>query len=278
MAPRSQGGPQPAQGTRWVDRLPGAAPVVDRTQGEPAAVDPHQHPATAEHRAEGPALARRQVAGGPGDRQDDVVGERLAPGGHPVGLLTGPAQQPAVLPPARAPVQQHEPATDALAVQHERDLAVVPLLGVVAAPVPDRHPAAAVLAARDLAGELQVLQRVVLGTHGHPDGLGVLGQPLGHRPRRQHPVPFEPQVPVQRRRVVLLHDEPVPGGTGRGGVRLGHRFGCAPRVAPAAVLVQGHSGSVVTGTRVDGGAVMTVRRRPVGLDVRGVPVEDTFDP
>ncbi|GAA1096621.1 hypothetical protein GCM10009629_46260 [Pseudonocardia alni] len=78
--------------------------------------------------------------------------------------------------------------------------------------------------------------------------------------------------------MVLLDDEPVADGARRPGVVLGHRLGRAPRVAPAAVLVQGHSGSVVTGTDTDRVTVMTVPMGRGRLDVRGVPVEDTFDP
>ncbi|GAA4987494.1 hypothetical protein GCM10025792_39360 [Pseudonocardia tropica] len=83
---------------------------------------------------------------------------------------------------------------------------------------------------------------------------------------------------MQRRRVVLLDDEPVTDGVRWAGVALRHRLGRAPRIAPAAVLVQGHSGSVVTGTDTDRVVVMTVPVEPVRLDVRGEPVEDTFDP
>lgn len=83
---------------------------------------------------------------------------------------------------------------------------------------------------------------------------------------------------MQRRRVVFLDDEPVADGARRAGVVLGHRLRRAPRVAPAAVLVQGHDGSVVTGTDTGRAAVMTVPVTVGRLDVRGVAVEDMFDP
>ena len=135
-----------------------------------------------------------------------VVGERLAVRGR-----VGAAQQPVVLAALAAGADEHEAAAGPLAVHRDDDLARVPLLGLVGAGVPDRHRAAAVLAGRDLAGELQVLHRVVLGAHGQPDRLRVGGQALRHRPGRQHAVALQAHVPVQPAGVVFLDHEPVAG-------------------------------------------------------------------
>ena len=106
---------------------------------------------------------------------------------------------------------------------------------------------AAVLAGRDLAVEVQVLQRMVLGAHGEPHRVAVGGQSLGHRPGREHPVAFEPDVPVQAPGVVLLDDEAGARPLHRRvGVR--DRLRGAPRVALAAVFVQRHPSTVIRTT------------------------------
>ena len=96
-------------------------------------------------------------------------------------------------------------------VQHELDFGVRPLLHVVGAGVPDRHPAAPVLALRDVALEGRILQRMVLGMHGKVVLLRGLRQSLRERPRGKHAVAFEPEVPVEAARVVLLNDESLAG-------------------------------------------------------------------
>ena len=65
----------------------------------------------------------------------------------------------------------------------------------------------AVGALRDVALELEVLQRVVLGVDREAVVLRVLGDPVGDRPRDRDAVVLEAQVPVQAGRVVLLDDE-----------------------------------------------------------------------
>ena len=137
---------------------------------------------------------------------------RLVPGGRrSVGL---PALDEPVLLVVVAPVrlEEDEPALHPLAVQRHRDLGVRPLLDLVAPGVPDRHGPAAVLAGGDLAVELQVLQRVVLGVHREPGRPGLVGQPARHRPAHEHAVALEAHVVVQAARVVLLHDEALAGG------------------------------------------------------------------
>ena len=72
------------------------------------------------------------------------------------------------------------------------------------------HRPGAVVAGGDLALEVEVLERVVLGVDRDAVVLGVVGDPVGHRPRREHAVVLEAQVPVQAPRVVLLDDEALP--------------------------------------------------------------------
>jgi hypothetical protein len=55
---------------------------------------------------------------------------------------------------------------DALPAQADLDLARLPLELLVGAAVPDRHGPGAVVALRDLAVELEVLERVVLRVDG----------------------------------------------------------------------------------------------------------------
>ena len=62
---------------------------------------------------------------------------------------------------------------------------------------------------------------MVLGVDREPVLLGRLRDPVRHRPRDGDAVVFEPQVPVQTARVVLLDDEPGPpllDGAGAGGL------------------------------------------------------------
>ena len=76
--------------------------------------------------------------------------------------------------------EQRVARVDALAVQRDLDLARLPLQAVVGAAIPDRHRAGAVLALWDLALEVEVLERVVLGVRRRSGcRLGVSGRPFG---------------------------------------------------------------------------------------------------
>ena len=77
------------------------------------------------------------------------------------------------------------------------------------APVPHDHVAPAVLARRDHALEVEVLDRVVLDVDGERAAVGVERRALGHRPAHQHAVDLQAQVVVQAAGPVALHDEPV---------------------------------------------------------------------
>ena len=207
--------------------------------GDPGApaVDADDHPSAAEAHLQPPVVAAGERARG-GLHRAGVAGERVA-----VGARVGAAQDPVV-----AGADEDVAALGPPPAQPDDDLPRVPLLRLVGAGVPDRHAAAAVLARRDLAGELQVLDGVVLGAHGQPHGVRLGGQALGHRPRRQHAVALEPHVPVQAAGVVLLHHEPVVGAGRR--IGLGDGLRRARRVALAAVLLQRHGPTVVRVTVV----------------------------
>ena len=75
----------------------------------------------------------------------------------------------------------------ALAVEGGDHLVVAELLRLERAAVPDRHRARAVLALRDLALELEVLERVVLGVHREPVLVRVVRDAARKRPRGQRP-------------------------------------------------------------------------------------------
>ena len=80
-------------------------------------------------------------------------------------------------------------------------------LGDERAPVPHDHVAGAVLAARDHALEIEVLDRVVLDVDRHPPDHGVERRSLGDRPAREQAADLEPEVVVEAGRAVALDDE-----------------------------------------------------------------------
>ena len=98
------------------------------------------------------------------------------------------------------------------------------------AAVPHDHVAAAVLAARDHALEVGVVERVVLDVDREVPRRGIEGQALRHRPAHEHAVDLEPEVVVQTAGAMPLHHEagpsvavgaPSPAGSG---VRSKSRF------------------------------------------------------
>jgi len=88
------------------------------------------------------------------------------------------------------------------------------------APVPDDHRPGAILAVRDHAFEVRVLDRVILGLHRQPLFGGIRMRTPGNRPGLQDAVPLQPQVVVHARSAVFLHDKtpgraaPAPIGSG----------------------------------------------------------------
>ena len=137
---------------------------------------------------------------------------------HPVhGVLVALVEQHPLLALARrAAAHEREVAVQLLAEQIEVQVAgldgcdrVVGVGQLPRAPVPHDHVAAAVLAGRDHALEVEVPERMVLDVDRHPLRGRIERRALRHRPAEQHARRLEPQVVVQPGRPVALHDEPV---------------------------------------------------------------------
>jgi hypothetical protein len=151
------------------------------------------------------------------------------------------AQQPVLALLARLPLEpdQQPLALHPLALEREVQVPLVDVLPALARhrrprpPVPQHHRAAAVFARGDDPLELGIGHRVVLGAHREPLDLGIGRGSLGHRPRLQDAIGLEAEVPVQPRRVVLLHDEAVAAFAARA---LSGGLGGLPEVALAVVL------------------------------------------
>ena len=75
-------------------------------------------------------------------------------------------------------------------VEHDHDLVVSPLLGVVGAVIPDGDLTRAVLTFGNGPLELSVVQRVIFDVHGQVIGVGVHGKTLWECPRNQDTVSF----------------------------------------------------------------------------------------
>ena len=78
---------------------------------------------------------------------------------------------------------------------------------LVGAAVPDLDGAGAVLARRDLALEVGVVERVILDVNGEMPLSGREWHALWHRPARKHAVPLEPDVVVKASGRMTLDDE-----------------------------------------------------------------------
>src|SRR5439155_16683731 len=164
------------------------------------------------------------------------------------------------------------PAGRLLPVPSDRDFAVAPLLGRVRALVVDRHPAGTVLAGRDLAVEVRVLHRMVLGVHGEVVARRVAGQAAGYRPGDQYPVAFQPQIPVQPAGVVLLDHEDIT--LSRLGRFCRYRLRGAPGVAPAPVLGQPVCHTAIVRCSGEPGWV-SIRRKHRSARGRSLPWRDS---
>ena len=153
---------------------------------------------------EGPVLVVARQRAGARQHRHDLVGHGL---GRRVGGRVHAVDHPVLRLVVLVDREQRVAPLHALAVQADLDLARLPLEHLVGAAVPDAHRAGAVLALGDLALELEVLERVVLGVHGEAVVLGRLGQAVGDREGDEDAVALQAQVPVQARGVVLLDDE-----------------------------------------------------------------------
>src|SRR6266508_6267786 len=97
---------------------------------------------------------------------------------------------------------------EALAVEADRESAVPLLLQeLICARVPDLDLPRAVLALRNLALEVRVLERVVFHVDREPLLAGLQRHALRNRPARKRPVPLQSEVVVEPARVVALDDE-----------------------------------------------------------------------
>ena len=113
---------------------------------------------------------------------------------------------------------------------------------LVRALVPDLDRAGAVLALRDLALELRVLDRVVLDVDGEVLLAGLERHALRHRPGRERAVALEAEVVVEPARVVALDDEDRLAASPAASRPSAKGSGRLLRVALAPVLLQAHVG------------------------------------
>ena len=129
--------------------------------------------------------------------------------GRGAGLAAGELEQPVFL----VGADEREAARDATqpaavaSAEDGDDFAVAPLFNLAGADVPDFHRARAVLALRDGALELGVLDRVVLGLHREAVDVRFQRRALRHRPGDEHPVVLQAEIPVQVGGIVLADDE-----------------------------------------------------------------------
>src|SRR6185312_13819471 len=116
--------------------------------------------------------------------------------------------QPVLLVAVHTGRDQRPEAVQALAAQAHRQAAVALLLDrLVVAAVPDLDRPAAVLALRDLALEVRVVERVVLDVHGQVALALAQRDALGDGPARERAVALDAEVEVQAAGVVALDDE-----------------------------------------------------------------------
>src|SRR6202035_1092658 len=114
--------------------------------------------------------------------------------------------------------------------------------------IPYGYIARAIAAGRDRSLEVDVAERVILDVDRLSIVLGILGNPVGYRPRRERPLMLEAQVPVQSLRMVLVYHEASTGNLGEASL-LGLRGGFEVTLAPILLesrrlhsLIQAHSG------------------------------------
>ena len=132
-------------------------------------------------------------------------------------------------------VEQHVAALHPLAVEDDHDLACAPLLALVGAPVPDRDRSRRRTRPAGSSPLKMPYSRGWSSTWtARWFSLGVEGEPLRERPGSEHPVPFEAEVPVQARGVVLLDDE---GGAAARPGSVGDHGSASARECPIVGLV-----------------------------------------
>ena len=190
-----------------------------------AAVDPDQYAHPVPFELIGPLTIVRWELTRRGQHRSHMGRERL----EPVGGRIHPVDHPVVTLGGEEDITTLGP----FAVQHHLDFVRPPLLAVVVAAVPNRHLAGAVFTRGDGAAELPVLQRMVFDLYGQVVLMGRDRKSLGQRPRGQHAVALQAEVPVQAGGVMLLDDEDRPLSllrlVGRGGVVVGDGLGRVAR-------------------------------------------------
>src|SRR6185437_373323 len=124
----------------------------------------------------------------------------------PVGALAAGA--------VMAHAHQHPASVQLVALKREFEVAFPEAgFGIITIPIaaiPELHGAAAILALRDRAFEVAVVERMILDFDGEPLVMRVERRAAGHRPRLEDAVEFEPQIVVQPGCGMLLDDEPPP--------------------------------------------------------------------
>ena len=108
---------------------------------------------------------------------------------------------------------------------------------LVRAAIPDLDGPGAVLAGRDRALEVAVLERMILDVNGEMPLAAPQRNALRHRPARQRAVSLETKVVVQPTSVVALDDE---AGLRRTPLLRAERLGRLPGAALPAVFVERH--------------------------------------
>ena len=109
---------------------------------------------------------------------------------------------------------EHEASVQPLAVQHELEVALLhrlfrrlAALRLPVAPIPEHDRAATILALRDRAFEITIVERVVLDLDREPLVARIERRPLGYRPGFEHAVEFEAEIVMEPGGIVLLDDE-----------------------------------------------------------------------
>ena len=163
---------------------------------------------------------------------------------------------------AAARAHDREATTDLLAIEAELQLSVANRRGGVGrfglrlerAPIPHDDVARTVLARRDDALEVEVLEGMVLDMDRHPPLIRIEARATRHCPADQHAVDLQPHVVVQARRAMALDDESATGRCrlrGAGGsapagatIKRTVGFGRLLEVPFAAIFLEGHRRSV----------------------------------
>src|SRR5262249_53188877 len=134
--------------------------------------------------------------------------------GRVVAMLDEQPAAPALI---AARSHQYPRASELLAGERELEVALGEALRDVVdlrrprAAVPDHDRAAAVLARRDHALEVGVLDRVILDRHREPLDARIERGAFRDGPREQHALPFETEVVVQMAGAMLLdHEAELP--------------------------------------------------------------------